>query len=61
MIVLESTDEKASLYVNRDGFHVAVLIKVENENQLAVAVRSNNVELSKSFAEEIDAIFKEAS
>lgn len=59
MVVIDSTDGKASLYCSRDGFHVGVLIKAENENQLAVAIRSDNAELSKSFAEEVDALFKQ--
>jgi hypothetical protein len=35
------------------GNHVAVLLKSETENQLAVAVRSNDINISKSFAEEL--------
>jgi hypothetical protein len=51
-------DGKASLYgcTRAKGNHVAVLLKVEGEQQLAVAIRSNNASLSKALAQELEAV-----
>jgi len=56
--LVENGDGKASFYgiTFSKGNHVAVLLKAEGQNQLAAAVRSNNLQLSKAFANEVGKI-----